>query len=656
MFGRSRSVAWYRTMDDRGSNHVDRRVEGRLYGRTVADITGPLQQSESTVEFQPILSRGQQITVQFMGWLHVAIVVALAVYLLLPSHLPDMSGDFFDDTLSIIGLVVLVVLQIIVGVRTLTIAFHAARMRDPIPMKAQSGLRVAVLTTIVPNKEPVEMVMATLRAMLQIRHDGLLDVWLLDEGNDPYVRSRCEQIGVHHFTRRDVAMWNTESGPYRAKTKHGNHNSWRAMHEREYDVVAQMDPDHVPWPNFLERTLGYFADPDTAFVVAPQVYGNLGESFVARGSAQLAYLFHGIIQRGANGNEAPLLIGTNHLYRPSAFDQIGGYQDCIIEDHLTSMALFAATNEATGNSWKGVYTPDIIAVGEGPATYSDWFTQQKRWAYGIWEIVRQHSPDLLSKMRHRRQWMSFVALQLHYPTVALMWVGGVFLSALYLVGGVTVTRLPAVVWIVLFGSNIVAGLAFNQYLRRFNLVDHERRGVGLAGLALELVTAPVYVAAAAAQLAGRPLVYVVTAKGSAATGDTWRSFRPHLAWAAVAIVTVGMGAVLGHSYPSLYVWAAITGVVALSPLAHVTLLRMAARFSGNPAESIATATVPTQRRIGVELVHRGLLTSGQLDELLDTQATDDGPRQRIGQLAVGSGFVTAEQLAQALRESGRNER
>jgi len=643
-------------MDDRGSNHVDRRVEGRLYGRTVADITGPLQQSESTVEFQPILSRGQQITVQFMGWLHVAIVVALAVYLLLPSHLPDMSGDFFDDTLSIIGLVVLVVLQIIVGVRTLTIAFHAARMRDPIPMKAQSGLRVAVLTTIVPNKEPVEMVMATLRAMLQIRHDGLLDVWLLDEGNDPYVRSRCEQIGVHHFTRRDVAMWNTESGPYRAKTKHGNHNSWRAMHEREYDVVAQMDPDHVPWPNFLERTLGYFADPDTAFVVAPQVYGNLGESFVARGSAQLAYLFHGIIQRGANGNEAPLLIGTNHLYRPSAFDQIGGYQDCIIEDHLTSMALFAATNEATGNSWKGVYTPDIIAVGEGPATYSDWFTQQKRWAYGIWEIVRQHSPDLLSKMRHRRQWMSFVALQLHYPTVALMWVGGVFLSALYLVGGVTVTRLPAVVWIVLFGSNIVAGLAFNQYLRRFNLVDHERRGVGLAGLALELVTAPVYVAAAAAQLAGRPLVYVVTAKGSAATGDTWRSFRPHLAWAAVAIVTVGMGAVLGHSYPSLYVWAAITGVVALSPLAHVTLLRMAARFSGNPAESIATATVPTQRRIGVELVHRGLLTSGQLDELLDTQATDDGPRQRIGQLAVGSGFVTAEQLAQALRESGRNER
>jgi hypothetical protein len=27
-------------------------------------------------------------------------------------------------------------------------------------------------------------------------------------------------------------------------------------------------------------------------------------------------------------------------------------------------------------------------------------------------------------MKHRRQRMSFVALQLHYPTAALMWVGG----------------------------------------------------------------------------------------------------------------------------------------------------------------------------------------------------------------------------------------
>jgi hypothetical protein len=77
--------------------------------------------------------------------------------------------------------------------------------------------------------------------------------------------------------------------------------------------------------------------------------------------------------------EAPLLIRTNHLYRPQAFAVIGGYQDSIIEDHLTSMPMYSTTNPLAGNRFKGVYTPDILAVGEGPTSLTDYFSQQKRW-------------------------------------------------------------------------------------------------------------------------------------------------------------------------------------------------------------------------------------------------------------------------------------
>ncbi len=127
-----------------------------------------------------------------------------------------------------------------------------------------------------------------------------------------------------------------------------------------------MDPDHVPEPWFLERTVGYFNDSDTAFVVAPQIYGNGDRSWIARGAGQLESIFQALIQRGANGMDAPLLIGTNHLYRTKCWQQIGGYQDAIIEDHLTATAVYGAVNPATGNRWRGVYTPDILAVGEGP--------------------------------------------------------------------------------------------------------------------------------------------------------------------------------------------------------------------------------------------------------------------------------------------------
>ncbi|HEY6797839.1 MAG TPA: glycosyltransferase family 2 protein, partial [Kineosporiaceae bacterium] len=434
----------------------ERRVPGRLYGRTATEITGPLQSPGNQVRYRKVLSRRQHRAMVCLGGLQVAVAIALAVYLLLPDHLPRLRpGDYVGNTVMVLGVILMVILQLIVGTRSWILTYFAAQVRDPIPMRPPSGWRVAVLTTIVPGKEPVELVMTTLRAMKRIRHDGQLDVWLLDEGDDDDVRRRCEAIGVRHFSRKGQPTWNQPSGPFRAKTKHGNHNAWRAAHESDYDVVAQMDPDHVPYPNFLERTLGYFTDPDTAFVVAPQVYANLTESFVARGAAQLAYMFHGILQRGGNGHGAPLLIGTNHLYRPAAFHQIDGYQDSIIEDHLTSMVIYGAVNPTTNAHWKGVYTPDIVAVGEGPATYSDFFSQQKRWAYGIWQIARQHSPTLFPKLPQRRQRLAFFGLQAHYPTTAISWVIGVVLSAIYLVGGISVTQLPPLAWGALFAINIM---------------------------------------------------------------------------------------------------------------------------------------------------------------------------------------------------------
>ena len=320
----------------------ERRLGGRLYGRTATEITGPLQATSSQVRYRDTLSATQHRQVLILGGSHIALAAALAIYLLLPGHLPRLGGhDLPYVVAAVSGLIAMVTLQLIAGVRTWTLVYHASRARDPIPMRAPAGLKVAVLTTIVPNKEPLELVLTTLRAMKQIRYDGVLDVWLLDEGNDPIVKRRCAELGVNHFSRRDVPAWNQPTGPYKAKTKHGNHNAWRAEHELDYDVVAQMDPDHVPFPNFLERTLGYFADPDTAFVVAPQVYGNLSESLVARGAAELAYIFHGIIQRGGNGHQAP---------RPMTQPLASGLADLVGEGVQDDPALEGADDGCVGSA------------------------------------------------------------------------------------------------------------------------------------------------------------------------------------------------------------------------------------------------------------------------------------------------------------------
>ena len=285
---------------------LDRRQTSLLYGRESSDIAGPLRPTRDSVRFQRVVRGRDRVAIVTVASLQLIVTGALLTYILWPSHWPSMQpGHWFTNTLAVVGLVVLVLLQALVGFRSFVTTYFVVNGRDPVPMHAQPGLNVAVLTTIVPGKEPIELVANTLRAMTRLRHTGTLDVWLLDEGDSLEVKAMCEAIGVKHFSRKGIERWNQPDGPFRSKTKHGNHNSWREHHAADYDVVAQMDPDHVPFPHFLERTLGYFADADIGFVVAPQVYGNINESFVARGAAQMSYIFHGVTQRGGNKFGAP---------------------------------------------------------------------------------------------------------------------------------------------------------------------------------------------------------------------------------------------------------------------------------------------------------------------------------------------------------------
>lgn len=74
---------------------------------------------------------------------------------------------------------------------------------------------------------------------------------------------------MHHFSRKDRGYLEFNKGAFAARTKHGNHNRWLFEYAGHYNVVMFVDTDHVPLPVFAERLLGYFRDPDVAFVVAP---------------------------------------------------------------------------------------------------------------------------------------------------------------------------------------------------------------------------------------------------------------------------------------------------------------------------------------------------------------------------------------------------
>jgi cellulose synthase/poly-beta-1,6-N-acetylglucosamine synthase-like glycosyltransferase len=408
------------------------------------------------------------------------------------------------------------------------------------------------------------MVERTLRAARAIRHPGTYDVWLLDEGDDDEVKAMCARIGVHHFSRRGRPEFATEAGAFKARTKHGNYNSWVSDHGDAYDVFVSVDPDHVPMPNFCERLLGYFRDPDVAFVVGPQIYGNY-DNVVTRWAESQQYLFHSLLQRAGNRLGISMLVGTNNAVRISALRSIGGLQDSITEDMATSLVLHSARNPQSGKRWRSVYTPDVLAVGEGPSSWTDYFTQQHRWSRGTDEVVVTAFARFVWRLGFRRA-LHYALLMSYYPLTALAWLLGAGNAVCYLVLGAKGVQVPQQVWLMLYVDAAMFQLGLYVWNRRHNTSPHEEAGSsGLAGMLMSTLSTPVYVSSYLSAVLRRRTGFVVTPKGDSASPDRLLTFGPGLRWAAFYLVLLISAPIGGHVNGAMWLWPFLNLIICLLP-------------------------------------------------------------------------------------------
>jgi hypothetical protein len=318
------------------------------------------------------------------------------LFLVLPAHRaargngPAWLGLADSVTVVCLGLVA------VFAPAGLALAVHAVTVaRDPVPVTPEPGARVAFLTTYVPGREPLAAVRANLEGAARMRYPGPLDLWLLDEGDDPEARMLCAELGVHHFTRLGVPEWNREEGPHQAGTEHGNRNAWIARHGGAYDLLASVDTDHIPLPGFLERTAGYFRDPDTAFVVGPWPAGD--------------HDFHALVQRAGNRYGAPVLSGPGSVVRVAALRQAGGFHGSGTEDTTTGLEIHRRRNPGTGHHWRSVHTPDVPASREGHGSPAEGRWPQRSRV----ELLRQYGKALFRVPPGRL--IGYALLLVHHP-------------------------------------------------------------------------------------------------------------------------------------------------------------------------------------------------------------------------------------------------
>lgn len=422
-------------------------------------------------------------------------------------------------------------------------------MRRPRPMPPRPGWKVGVATTFVPGAESIEMLEETVRALIVMEYPH--ETWVLDEGDDPAVKELCSRLGAYHFTRKHRPSYQTSTGTFEARTKHGNYNAW--LYEvgfKHYDIISAFDPDHIPQPDFLMQVLGYFNDPSIGYVQAPQAYYNQAASFIARGAAEESYEFYSSVQMTIYTMGYPIIIGCHNTHRVTALQAVGGFAPHEADDMLITL-------HYREQGWRGVYVPTILAKGLTPVDWSSYLLQQRRWARSALDIRFRLYPKAWGTLRFAERIVTFMhgLYYLHGVSAAL----GVLVLAAMLVTGST-PHLVSLPTGARFAMLLVALQVCEWYRQRFYLDPRREWGVHWRASVLHIAKWPYALLGLYDMLTQHRGPYTITRKVKA-KGKQQVLLRPHLFTASVIGLAWLISIALDHTLDPMVHLAAAHAIV-----------------------------------------------------------------------------------------------
>ncbi len=229
-------------------------------------------------------------------------------------------------------------------------------------------LRVAIL--IPTYNESADILLPTIAAALVVRLPH--ETWVLDDGDRPEIWDLAQRLGANYLSRKE-----------HTHAKAGNIN--HALPLLDVDFLVILDADHVAEPGLLEKTLGYFDDPEVALVQTPQDFYNLG-SFEYFGEHNEQNVFYRVLQPARNRWNAAFWCGTGGIVRLSALRQVGGLAtELITEDIHTTIRLHRA-------GWKTVYHNEPLARGLAASSADQYLSQRYRWGTGAMQVLQVDDP------------------------------------------------------------------------------------------------------------------------------------------------------------------------------------------------------------------------------------------------------------------------
>ncbi|MBI5547229.1 MAG: glycosyltransferase, partial [Deltaproteobacteria bacterium] len=265
-------------------------------------------------------------------------------------------------------------------------AFLYYRHKYKIPMPQGALERLPVVTIQLPVFNEMYVVERLIDAVCKIDYPReLLEIQVLDDSTDEtsaiaeacVERHRAQGLDVvylHRTNRHGFKAGALEEGLKKAKG----------------ELVAVFDADFVASPEFLQKTVPYFANPKVGMVQVR--WGHINRDFSALTQAQSIFLDgHFMIEHTARNRSGRFFNfnGTAGVWRRTTIKDAGGWQhDTLTEDLDLSY-------RAQLKGWQFVFLPHVVSPAEVPVDMNAFKGQQHRWAKGSIQTARKLLPAIL---------------------------------------------------------------------------------------------------------------------------------------------------------------------------------------------------------------------------------------------------------------------
>jgi cellulose synthase (UDP-forming) len=206
-------------------------------------------------------------------------------------------------------------------------------------------------------------------------------VWVLDDGNRPWLQALCENLGCGYVARPD-----------NRHAKAGNINyalAKIAQLPKPPQFISILDADFVPMPDFLSRAMTLFRDERIGIVQTPQHFINPDPIQTNLLATQVwpdeQRFFFDIVMPAKDAWSAAFCCGTSSVIRFAPLQKLGGFPtDSVTEDYLLTLRMKEA-------GFTTAYLNEPLTLGLAPEGLKEYISQRSRWCLGFMQIMRGRS-------------------------------------------------------------------------------------------------------------------------------------------------------------------------------------------------------------------------------------------------------------------------